>query len=92
VEALLLVSESKPHGMLIDLHMPDLDGLEVCRRIRARKALEGVRLITMTARHSQEVAEQSAKAGAIACMAKPVDVQQLLDLFRVPIGLMAKKA
>jgi excisionase family DNA binding protein len=92
VEALLLVSENKPHGMLIDLNMPDLDGLEVCRRIRARKPLEGVRLITMTARHSQEVVEQSLKAGAIACLPKPVDVQQVLDLFRVPLGLQAKKA
>jgi CheY-like chemotaxis protein len=91
VEALLLVSENKPHGLLIDLNMPDLDGLEVCRRVRARKPLEGVRLITMTARHGQEVVEQSLRAGAIACIAKPVDVQQVLDLFRVPIGLMAKK-
>jgi excisionase family DNA binding protein len=91
VEALLLVSENKPHGMVVDLNMPDLDGLEVCRRIRARKSLEGVRLITTTARHSPEVVEQSLKAGAIACLPKPVDVQQVLDLFRVPIGLGAKK-
>jgi excisionase family DNA binding protein len=91
VEALLLVSENKPHGMLIDLNMPDLDGLEVCRRIRARKPLEGVRLITMTARHSQDMVEQSLKAGAIACLPKPVDVQQVLDLFRIPLGLQTKK-
>ena len=91
VEALLLVSEHKPHGMLVDLSMPDLDGLEVCRRIRARKALEGVRIITMTGRYTPDVVEQSLKAGATACMAKPVDVQQVLDVFRIPIGLTAKR-
>jgi len=91
VEALLLVSELKPHGMLIDLNMPDMDGLEVCRRIRARKSLEGVRLITMTGRHSPELVEQSLKAGAIACLAKPVEVETLLELFRVPLA-MGKKA
>ncbi len=91
VEALLMVSENRPHGLLIDLNMPDLDGLEVVRRIRARKQLEGVRLITMTARHSAEMVEQSLKAGAIACLAKPVDVQQVLELFKIPLAMAARK-
>ena len=87
VEALLLVAEQKPHGMIIDLNMPDLDGFEVCRRMKAHKSLEAVKLITMTARHSNEVVEQSHKAGAIACLAKPVDPQAVLDLFRVPLAM-----
>jgi len=91
VEALLLVTELKPHGLLIDLNMPEVDGLEVCRRIKARKNLEGVRLITMTGRHSPETVEQSLKAGAVACVAKPVDVAQVLELFRVPLS-MSKRA
>jgi excisionase family DNA binding protein len=91
VEALLLVSEQKPHGMLIDLNMPDIDGFEVCRRIRARKQLESVRLITMTARHNQEMVEASLRAGAVACLPKPVDPQQVIELFRVPIALGARK-
>jgi len=91
VEALLLVTELKPHGLLIDLNMPEVDGFEVCRRIRARKNLEGVRLITMAGRHSPEMVEQSLKAGAVACIAKPVDVAQVLELFRVPLS-MGKKA
>ncbi|MCP3105361.1 response regulator [Myxococcus sp. K15C18031901] len=91
VEALLLVSEQKPHGMIIDLNMPDIDGLEVCRRIRQRKQMEGVRLITMTSMHTPDVVEQSKQAGALACLAKPLDVQQVLELFRVPISLSAKR-
>ncbi|HVG57517.1 MAG TPA: response regulator, partial [Hyalangium sp.] len=76
---------------LIDLNMPDIDGLEVCRRIRARKQMESVRLITMTSNHSPEVVEQSKQAGAIACLAKPLDVQQVLELFRIPLALGTKK-
>lgn len=91
VEALLLVSEQRPHGLLIDLNMPEIDGLEVCRRVRARKQLEGVRLITMTARHTPELVQESLKAGAISCLAKPVDVQQVLDIFKVPMALAPKK-
>src|SRR5215218_879454 len=91
VEALLVVSENKPHGMLIDLNMPDIDGLEVCRRIRARKPLESVRLITMTSNLTPELEEHSREAGALACLAKPFEVQQVLELFRVPLALNAPK-
>jgi excisionase family DNA binding protein len=90
VEALLLVTELKPHGLLIDLHMPEVDGFEICRRVKARKNLEAVRLITMTGRHTPEVVEQSLKAGAVACLAKPVDVAQVLELFRVPLSMGRK--
>lgn len=91
VEAVLLVAETKPHGVLIDLNMPDLDGYEVVRRITARKQFEGVRLITMTSRHTQEAVSESLKAGAAACLAKPVQVEQVLELFKVPLSLSAKK-
>lgn len=90
IEALLIVSELKPHGMLIDLNMPEVDGYEVVRRIKARKPLEGVRLITMTARDSAEAQAESLKAGAVACLGKPLNPQQVLDLFKVPLSLTAK--
>jgi excisionase family DNA binding protein len=90
VEALLLVAELKPHGLLIDLNMPEVDGFEVCRRIKARKNLEGVRLITMSSRHTPETVEQSLKAGAVACLAKPVEVAQVLEVFRVPLAMNRK--
>ena len=91
VEALLLVSELKPHGMLIDLNMPDVDGYEVVRRIKARKPLEGVRLITMTARDGADAQSESQKAGAVACLAKPINPQQVLELFKVPLSLAGRK-
>lgn len=89
VEALLLVNEQKPHGMLIDLNMPDVDGLEVIRRIRARKTLEGVRLIAMTARATQDMVDNALKAGASACVSKPVDIDEVLKQFKVPMALNA---
>lgn len=91
IEAVLLVAENKPHGVLIDLNMPDLDGYEVVRRITARKQFEGVKLITMTGRHSPEVVAESLKAGAAACLAKPVQAETVLELFKVPLALSARR-
>jgi excisionase family DNA binding protein len=90
VEALLLISEQKPHGLLIDLSMPDMDGLEVVRRVHSRKQLEGVRCLTMTSRPSQDLTAQSTKAGALACLAKPIDPRLVLELFRVPMAMATK--
>ena len=50
--------------VILDLDMPALDGLEVCRRIRARKQLDSITILTMTARHTPDLVEQSLRAGA----------------------------
>src|SRR5712692_9718805 len=91
VEALLLVSEQKPHGLLVDLNMPGLDGFEVCRKVGARRNLEGTKVIAMTGRPTPEVIDQAFKAGAVACLPKPVDAQQIMDLFRAPAAAANKR-
>jgi len=83
IEAVLMVSEMKPDGLLIDLNLADIDGLEVCRRVSSRKQFEGVLLVTMTGRHSTQILSESLKAGAVACLPKPLDVRQALRLFQV---------
>ncbi len=83
IEAVLMVTELKPDGLLIDLNLPDLDGLEVCRQVSSRKALEGVLLVTMTARPGPTSLADSLKAGAVACLTKPPDLRQVLRLFQV---------
>ena len=91
VEALLMVSEQKPHGLLVDLNMPGLDGFEVCRKVNARRNLEGTKVIAMTGRPTPELIDQALKAGAVACFAKPVDAQQVMDLFRAPAAAANRK-
>ncbi len=90
-EALLLVSEERPRGLLIDLDMPGVDGLEVVRQVRGRKKLEAMRIITMTARHSPDLLAQSLKAGAVICLPKPIDVEQVLQIVEVPLVMSARK-
>ncbi|MFN0062307.1 MAG: response regulator [Myxococcaceae bacterium] len=91
VEGLLLTAETQPHGLLLDLDMPSFDALEACRRVRSRKNLEGVRVVTLTTRPSPGLTEQSERAGALACLTKPVETEPLLELFRVPLRLAVRK-
>lgn len=92
IEAVLMVTELKPDGLLIDLNMPDVDGLEVCRRISSRREMEGVLLVTMTARVTPQALNDSLNAGAVSCLAKPLDVRQALRLFQVQEATLAAAA
>jgi len=90
VEALLLAAEVKPHGLLVDLHMAALDGLEVARTVRGRPGMSGTRVVTMTAKHRTDLVNKSLAAGAVACLPKPVVAAELLELFRVPMAFAGK--
>jgi excisionase family DNA binding protein len=93
VEAVLMVSEEKPHGMLVDLHMREVDGLDLCRRIRKHGSLDGVRLVTTANKVSSDLTEQSRKAGAETCLPKPLQVAEVLSLFNVAgLSTPAKRA
>ena len=80
VDALLLLADIRPDGMLIDINMPDLDGFEVCRRVRAFKPLADVKLVVMTALYRSDIVGSALRAGAVACLAKPIDVKEVLSL------------
>ena len=92
IDGVLLASELKPDGILVDLNMPDLDGLAFCRAVRAREALASVKLVTMTAHHNKQNYDASLKAGALSCLAKPVDVVDLQNLFRFAAAPLRKSA
>ena len=62
--------------VLLDIQMPDLDGLEVARRVRAADG-EQPRIVMMTASAQPNDAEAAAVAGADGFLAKPVSLHQL---------------
>lgn len=82
VDGLLMVSEQRPDCVLIDVNMPDLNGLELCRRINGRKTLEGVKVLACTARFSPQLEAEALKAGALALLKKPLEAQSVLEHFK----------
>ncbi len=82
VDALLLLMDLKPDGVLIDINMPGLDGYEVCRRASQYPSLGNTVLVAMTALHRPDVVKTALAAGAVACLAKPFNAQDVLGLIR----------
>jgi len=73
-----------PDVVLLDLMMPGMDGIEVCRDLKAHKATRHIRVLAMTGYSSD--ANQSAilGAGAEVCLCKPLDHKHLLSLLGSP--------
>ncbi|HEX5816375.1 MAG TPA: response regulator, partial [Methylomirabilota bacterium] len=59
---------------------PDIDGMEVARRLRARPELASVRLIALTGYGQAEDVRQAIEAGYDAHLTKPITIDQLLAL------------
>lgn len=74
---LRLASETRPDAVLLDVNMPGIDGLEVCRRLRADPATAEIPILLITALGDQEARIAGLEAGADDFMAKPYDDLEL---------------
>lgn len=68
-----------PDIVLLDLMLPDIDGFEVCRRLRSRPAYASLPVVIISARAETEAVERAMGAGANAYMVKPLRFPELLE-------------
>jgi len=78
--------------VLLDVGLPDIDGLEVCRRLRAQPATRMLPIILLTGRSSVEDVVEGLDAGADDFVAKPYEVEVLLARIRSSLRLRAALA
>jgi len=79
-EALVLARRIKPDLVLLDVHMPRLDGLEVCRLLRGEPAFARTPIIMLTAAGQQADRSSGLSAGADEYLTKPFSPLALLAL------------
>jgi DNA-binding response OmpR family regulator len=74
--ALQLAGETRPSVVVLDVMMPGLDGVEVCRRLDH----DQVKVVILTARDDPKLEAEARAAGADGFMTKPFSPMELLDL------------
>lgn len=77
IEALAKATELTPDLILLDVMMPDMDGFEVCRRLRSDPHLAEVPIILLTALEDRDSRLQGIEAGADDFISKPFDRAEL---------------
>jgi putative two-component system response regulator len=83
LEALALVAAEEPDLVLLDVDMPGLDGIEVCRRLKASERTRLVPVVIVTAFQDRAVRLAGLDAGADDFLTKPIDSKELLIRCRV---------
>jgi two-component system cell cycle response regulator DivK len=81
-EAIALARAERPLAVLLDIVMPELDGWEAARRIRADLTTASTAIIAVTALAGSADRERSFAAGCDAVLTKPVPPRLLLDALR----------
>jgi len=77
--ALRLLETERPDLILLDLHLPGMDGLEVFKKIRADAGLEGIRVVALTASAMREEEQRIRACGFTDYIAKPIDTKAFVN-------------
>jgi DNA-binding response OmpR family regulator len=77
-KALEIISNEKPNLVFLDVMMPKMNGMEVCRRVKKELALDDVYVILLTAKGQELDRQKGQEVGADLYMTKPFDPEILL--------------
>ena len=76
-EAGLQINHFKPDLVILDIMMPDINGYEVCQKIKSNPSTKGTKIIVLSAYLDEEAFKQMKEYGADACFSKPLPLEQL---------------
>ena len=77
-QALMLATEHRPALVLMDIRLPDMDGLEALRRLRKDVRTATIPVFAVTAQAMKEDRDRLRRAGFDGYLSKPVDIDELL--------------
>ena len=86
--ALELIQSEKPNLVFLDVMMPKMNGMEVCRRVKKELALNDVFIILLTAKGQELDRKKGQEVGADVYMTKPFDPEVILSKAKQVLGMV----
>lgn len=81
-EALKKAAHLRPDVILMDLSLPDIDGVEVARRLKAASETAGIAIIALTGHGTEEHADKARAAGCVSFLVKPCQPDAMISEIR----------
>src|SRR5271156_1789457 len=78
-DAGMMVKEYRPDLIVLDVMLPDINGKEVCHRVRADPTLEEVRILCISGMIEEDKIQELRLSGADDFLHKPFDIEELID-------------
>ena len=85
-DALSKLNGAGIHMMLTDLNMPNMDGIELIRNVRANPACKFIPIVMLTTESQAEKKQEGKAAGATGWIVKPFKPEQLLAVVKKVLG------
>ncbi len=86
-DAGMMVKEYRPDLIILDVMLPDINGKEVCQRVRADNTLEDVRIICISGMIEEDKIQELKLSGADDFLHKPFMVEELIDRMCVQLEI-----
>jgi excisionase family DNA binding protein len=86
-DAGMMVKEYRPDLIVLDVNLPDINGKEVCHRVRADQNLEEVRIICISGEVMEDRIQELKLAGADDFVQKPFDVDVLIERMCIQLDM-----
>ncbi|MBW1839394.1 MAG: response regulator [Deltaproteobacteria bacterium] len=90
-EAGLQVSHFKPDLIILDIMMPDINGYEVCKKIKSNPETKHIKIIVLSAYLDDENYREMKEYGADACFSKPLPLPELKQQVAKLLGIKGEK-
>jgi len=86
-DALEIIKQEKPQLVFLDVMMPKMNGMEVCRKVKKELFLKDVYIVLLTAKGQELDRQKGSEVGADVYMTKPFDPEAILAKARTVLGL-----
>ena len=89
-EAIVMARQQQPDVILMDISMPQMNGLTATARIREQENMQTIPIIALTAHHDLDLRRDAAAVGFTAYLTKPIDFNWLVEFLETLLGSDSK--